>query len=57
VAGVAAEFAPLLLHVLLDEPLEELERLFLVLRVADDRDALSAERGVLVTVGPAGLAK
>ena len=50
--GVAAELGPALLGLVLDEPLEELHRLFLVLRVADDRDALAAERRVLVAVRP-----
>src|SRR6267142_4054053 len=42
-AGVAAQFRPLLLHVVLDEPLQELHRLVLLLRVLDNRDALPAE--------------
>ena len=40
---VAAQRPPLLLHVRLREPLDVLQRLFLLLRVADHRDALAAQ--------------
>src|SRR5882724_4225609 len=42
-AGVAAQFRPLLLHVVTDEPLQELGGLGLLLRVLDDRDSLATE--------------
>src|SRR5258708_16473329 len=45
VAGIAAELGPLLLHVVADEPRQELHRLGLLLGVFDDRYAQAAHHG------------
>src|SRR5450631_3666430 len=45
IAGVAAQLGPALLHVVADEPFEELQGLLTLLRIAHDRDALPAQRG------------
>ena len=50
-AGEAAERPPLGLHVRVGEPLDVLERGFLVVGIGDDRDALTAELGELLAVG------
>ena len=53
VAGVAAQFRPLGLSVLLAEPLDEVKRRLLPLwaDVGDDAQALTAQRGAALAVG------
>src|ERR1700732_1866960 len=43
VAGIASKFAPPLLHVLANEPLAKFEAFIALLRVADNREPLSAQ--------------
>src|SRR4029077_17906228 len=44
VTGIAAEFTPLLLHILANEPLAKFEALIALLGVAHNRKPLSAQR-------------
>src|SRR4029079_4703346 len=56
-ASVTTELGPALLHVVADEPLQELHRLIALLGIAHDRDALAAECSETLAGRPRGIRK